>query len=280
MNANISISTDYLGDIAPEAALKEFAQGGFTHIELGILHGRVLAARGQQLQQIGQQYAILAADNGIAICQGHLVDDDICTPEGIDTLKAWIELFHGVGIKAAVLHATGVLNEPWEVQLEKRSNAIRQLLPLVEGTDMVLCLENLFSKPMVNDTTGISALIDAAGGSEHLGICLDIGHLHRCHGHGRTSMTSKEFIENAGHRLKALHVHDNHGIDDDHMPPFVSKGLDWKMFMQALSSSGYNGLFNMELKAETYTPMVIRRQRLKSLHSLAEFLLSEEFIHS
>ena len=111
---------------------------------------------------------------------------------------------------------------PYEKQLALRGAAIAQLEQHIRGTGIVICLENLFSKPMLRSADGILELIEAAGNGPQLGVCLDIGHLHRVRSHGLCSDSSRDFIRKAGSRLKALHVHDNLGDTDDHLLPFVA----------------------------------------------------------
>lgn len=242
-------------------------------------HGKKLLARDGSPEKIGAAYAAYAADKGFAMPQGHVRELDICDPQGVDELKTWLDLFHGAGVKEVVLHATGAWEEPYERQLELRGETLRKMSQHLAGTDMTICLENLFSKPMVRTADGINELIDAAGGGEHFSICLDIGHLHRTRCHGLTDQTATEFIRKAGPRLKALHIHDNHGDTDDHILPFTAKGLDWKEFMKALSENGYQGLFNFEIHVEAYgAPHAVRCMKLDYVHRLADYMLSEAFL--
>lgn len=280
MKLPVSVSSDFYGNLSPEETVDAFLDAGFGCMELGIGHSKRLLARQGSPERLGMEFAAYAADKGFAMPQGHIeLELDICDPKDVDTLKIWLDLFCGAGVKAAVLHATGALEASYERQLELRSATLRQMNDYLAGTDMVICLENLFSKPMVRDVDGINELIEASGGGAHLGICLDIGHLHRTRSHGLTQQTSAEFIRKAGSRLKALHIHDNHGVTDDHLLPFTHNGLDWKAFMKALSESGYEGLFNLEIHTESYgVPHAVRSMKLGYVRELAGYLLSEEFI--
>lgn len=277
-----SVWSGIFNDLTPEQAVDELSAASFHYAELSLEHGiDLLAQRQGTPAQIGSALKQYAEERDFAFIQGHLnMDLELDDPADVAELKRWLELFAALGIKSAVLHATGAYDEPYEKQLAVRSAAIRELVEHIRDTDLVICLENLVSKPMVRVVDGILELIEACGGGEHLGVCLDIGHLHRANFHGLTEQTSREFVEKAGSKLKALHIHDNHGENDDHLLPFAANGLDWKMLMQALEASGYDRLFNMELNGEAYAPLAVRRMKVRYAKQLAEYLLSDEFIHS
>ena len=276
MQIPFSISTGYFYDLSPEACVDELVKADFTCSEFGLEHGITLLARGGSAEQLGKALRSYAEDQGLSFPQGHLdLNLDLC--QDVDMFKTWLDLFHSLGIKAAVIHANGAADLSYEVQLEKRSAALRQLTDHIKGTGMTICLENLFSHPMLNTADTLLELLEAAG-SDGLGICLDIGHLHRVASHGITKQTSREFIEKCGSRLKALHVHDNMGVNDDHLFPFCTHGLDWKMFITALQENNYSGIFNMELPGESHAPLEVRRLRLNYLHQLHQYLFSDNFL--
>jgi len=276
MNMPFSISTGYFYDLSPEACVDELAAAGFTCSEFGLEHGIPLLERGGDACKTGQVLRAYAADKGLVFPQGHVdLNLDLC--RDVDTVKIWLDLFQGLGIRACVLHANGAQELCYEAQLEQRSAALRQLVSHIRGTDMTICLENLFSHPMLRTADTLLELLETAG-SDHLGICLDIGHLHRAASHGVTEQTSREFIEKCGKRLQALHVHDNMGVNDDHLFPFCPNGLDWKLFITALLDNGYSGLFNMELPGESKGPLQVRRLRLAYAKQLHSFLFSSDFL--
>lgn len=280
MEIKKSISTGFFRDLTPEACVKELADAGFRYAEFGLEHGIPMLEKSSDGEKLGRDLAKVAADQGLSFLQGHLdMDLDLCDPRDHDRLKLWLDLFHGLGIRSAVLHATGVSHLPLAQQLEVRGPALADLARHIAGTGMTICLENLVSNPMIRVVDGILSLIEAAGNGPELGICLDIGHLRRARGHGLTEQTSREFIQKAGKRLKALHVHDNMGVNDDHLFPFCTSGLDWKMFMQALEENGYRDLFNLELPGERHAPLEVRRQKLHYALWLCDYLSSPGFMH-
>ena len=277
MNMPFSVSSGFFYDLSPEAAVDEFAAAGYTHCEFGLEHGIPLLQRCGDAEALGRQLRSYAEDKGLVFPQGHLdLNLELC--RDVDMFKTWLDLFHGLGIRACVLHANGAAELCYQAQLAQRAAALRQLTDHIRGTNMVICLENLFSHPMLNTADTLLELLEAAGGA-HLGICLDIGHLHRVNSHGKSNQTSREFIEKCGNRLQALHVHDNMGVNDDHLFPFCPNGLNWRMFVNALLDNHYEGLFNMELPGESNAPLEVRRLRLQHARDLHAFLFSDAFLN-
>ena len=49
----------------------------------------------------------------------------------------------------------------------------------------------------------------------------------------------KDAIVRLGNRIECLHVHDNNGLEDQHIAPYTGV-MDWKHFMEGLKVIGYN----------------------------------------
>ena len=71
--------------------------------------------------------------------------------------------------------------------------------------------------------------------------CLDIGHAEM----KGSDTTAVEMIEALGHRLAALHIHDNDKWHDSHQIPF-SMDIDFAPIIKALKEIGYKGYFTLE----------------------------------
>lgn len=72
------------------------------------------------------------------------------------------------------------------------------------------------------------------------GVCWDFGHANI------EGLKQSEAISYVGSRLKVLHINDNAGEEDIHVPPFCGN-VDWKDAMQGLKSIGFKGLLNYEI---------------------------------
>jgi len=137
---------------------------------------------------------------------------------GIALLKNRIEMCADLGGSAVVLHAT---SEAARYTLDAVENLCR-----AEG--IRVALENL-------PHPGHAALLDSLLNSydpEFIGLCFDTGH-------GNLNREDPDFLHRHRTRLISLHLNDNHGKRDDHLPPFDGT-VDWEGFAGRLAESAYD----------------------------------------
>jgi len=265
------IWTSYLFETTPEEMVGAFAAKGWYHLELSTEHGRALLERGDPTGT-GDAFRELAADQGVFFPQGHLwLTADITAPnqdEVVDELRQWLDLFVAAGVRAAVLHPSGVPKvretRPPEAVLELQVKALRDLTGHVQGTDTTICLENVSAAPEAGD---LLRIIEATGG-EHLGICLDTGHLNMASG------DQTGFIRAAGAHLQALHLADNEGQSDQHLMPYGKGTVDWPTVVHELRQLPYEALFNLEIPGENRAPLNVRLAKLDYVKELLRLLLA------
>lgn len=119
--------------------------------------------------------------------------------------------------------------------------AIENIWPVLQdipiwSTDALIQLADSFHDPLV-------------------GICWDTGHgnltgnSHNYKAHNTPQFlpygNQYESLTKIGGRLKALHIHDNNGMDDDHLPPFFGT-IQWKEVLRGLRDIGYRHSFTFE----------------------------------
>jgi sugar phosphate isomerase/epimerase len=78
-------------------------------------------------------------------------------------------------------------------------------------------------------------------GDDFLVACLDVGHAEM----RGSDTTAVEMIHALGHRLQALHLHDNDQWRDRHQIPF-SMQIDFAAVKKALDEIGYAGYYTLE----------------------------------
>ena len=267
----ISVWSSYFHTYTPEEMVNAFLRQGWTCSELSDEHGAVLLERGQPAV-VGRQFRQYAADRGFSVPQGHLwLTCDIASVNRqpvVDALKNWLELFDAVGITAAVLHpgSSGRYragHDPAAIE-DACVSVLRELTGFLQGSDLNICLENLFSH--ATTCADLLRLIRAAG-ADHLAICLDTGHLNLA------DRDQAGFIRQAGPYLQALHIADNQGQTDQHLMPFGVGTIDWPPVMAALREIGYNGLFNYEIPGERHAPPPVLDAKLAYLKEVSRVLM-------
>lgn len=162
----------------------------------------------------------------------------------IDAMKA-------LGVNYAVMHpnASTVLMKNFD-RAAQYDAVMKHLAPYVEyanrvGLDVVV--ENMriihgirHSHRYCQTPEELCEIADALG----VGVCWDFGHANI------SGVKQSEGLAYVGKRLKAIHVNDNSGVDDDHVPPFAGT-VDWRDAMHGLALTGYEGTFNFEISMKS-----------------------------
>ena len=140
----------------------------------------------------------------------------------------------------------------WEEELNFNLKYLERLKPYLSEYGIVLCLENLYDwdkgeirKIFVSEIEGLNQYLSRLD-KNFFGACLDTGHLNMFGG------KPADAIRSLGSRLKVLHIHDNDGIKDQHLIPYMGNA-DWGGFFEALEEVRYPGTLNLEIKPFPYT---------------------------
>ncbi len=116
-----------------------------------------------------------------------------------------------------------------------------------------------------------------------VGICWDTGHGNFIKGDKNLERYTDQYamLTKIGKRLRALHIHDNYGMADEHMPPFDGN-INWKDVMRALYDIDYKYSFTYEShNAINRIPEECKdviEEKMKYMYILAKTLVSDEFI--
>ena len=177
-----------------------------------------------------------------------------------------------LGVDCAVLHPNAI-TEPLESYNEQRTRdaVLRHIAPFAEYADKLgvrLALENMGviredypTHRFCQTPEELCGVADELG----VGVCWDFGHANM------GGLKQSEALSYVGKRLLTLHVNDNDGIGDDHVP--ITEGtIDWRDAMQGLANIGYNGLFNYEIST-TNVPAEARCEFASGLLNSARVLV-------
>jgi sugar phosphate isomerase/epimerase len=111
--------------------------------------------------------------------------------------------------------------------------ALESVRPFCEDRGIALAIENGF--PADDE---IRAQYFERFPPEFIGMCFDSGHAN-------LNGNSEELMKSAS-RLRALHLHDNKGLPDDHQPPFYGTA-DWPRVLRWVDQTGYPEPVNFEM---------------------------------
>lgn len=121
---------------------------------------------------------------------------------------------------------------------------LRKLLGIAEQHDLMLGLENLPPRPSPNfcfsnlqDLSWILENLD----HPRLWITLDLAHAHLVE-----RSAPIEFLEQLYPKIKHLHLSDNFGRDDLHLP-LGAGNLDYQALIRSLMERGYAGCLSLEI---------------------------------
>ena len=184
----------------------------------------------------------VAEDCGITCNQSHAPFPVFC-PEIRDMLKRAIECTAEAGGKICVIHPNN------HKTAEENREMFLELLPFAQSYGIKIATENMWNWSPELDHAITAACshhddfvshIDVVG-HPSFGACLDIGHAEM----KGLGTSAPQMIHALGHRLIALHLHDNDRWHDSHMVPFAGQ-IDFRAVIEALLDVGYAGDFTLE----------------------------------
>ena len=103
--------------------------------------------------------------------------------------------------------------------------------------------------------------------SQIFGICWDTGHANL------NGVDQCEALRHIGSRLKALHIDDNQGVNDDHVAPYFGN-IRWEPIMKVLKEIRYQGDFTFEIHNFTNgLPDGMHEKLIRFAYELGTFML-------
>jgi sugar phosphate isomerase/epimerase len=145
--------------------------------------------------------------------------------DSMDEIKRALETAEHIPFKKLVVHL-GEKYESWSLRaMEYATTALEHLGAFARPLGVSVLVENLTS-----DATTPEHLLEILEMAhlDQIGVCLDLGHAHIAPG-------IAEAIGTLGKRIGELHVHDNHGLKDEHLWPGDGT-IDWPAALEALKS--------------------------------------------
>ena len=146
--------------------------------------------------------------------------------------------------KIFVCHLPNYTRQP-RFDFERNLKIMERLADITRQHGLILAIENC----LTGDLDHMIQIVDALNRTD-VGINFDSGH---CFCFQDRDLSAR--IRQIGKRLVSLHLHDNFGENDDHLPPGIGL-IDWDSAVGALLDTPYDGPLMMEL---TGSPVKSRR---------------------
>jgi len=145
--------------------------------------------------------------------------------DAMDEIRRALEAADLIPFKSLVLHL-GEREDGWSQRsVEYAITALEHLGAFAAPLGVRVLVENLTSDPTTPEHL---ALILEMGHLTNIGACLDMGHAH-------LTVGIAEAISTLNSRINSVHVHDNHGIKDEHLWP-GDGNIDWPAAVKALKA--------------------------------------------
>jgi sugar phosphate isomerase/epimerase len=179
----------------------------------------------------------------------------------LDRLRQVFDLIPWFKPRSVVCHAS--FDEKYYVSaeaqwLEHSLATWRTLLGCITGTGTVIALENVYER----DPEPLRRLLDALG-SPQVRFCFDAGHANVFGG-----VPPACWIEELGDLLGEIHIHDNHGTADEHLP--VGEGnIPFRELFAAVRKRSLKPLLTVESHSKKILDRMLENlQTMKLLESL------------
>ncbi len=255
---------DYSFKPTKERKLRLFADYGFKHIHwCDDWYSEILYTK-----QNMEHYRQLLESCGLQCVDVHGCETEtiLIDAEEKDALNKYIQLLQNriefcsaIGGDAVVIHTPSVIewgrdyvdytkqnielcrqlvqsqggSERLSWKLDRSLQVFESVKPLCQDLGVVLAVENCY--PF--DEKSLEYYFERYP-PEFVGFCFDSGHANL--------NENLDLLSKFNDRLKALHLHDNRGNDDDHQPPFWGT-ISWERVMQWIGRSGYLKPINFEV---------------------------------
>jgi len=175
-----------------------------------------------------------------------------------------LDLVHDFGIKKVVIHPSYIhglgkhLDEKGKEEVKKIGyEFLSKLYEKANGLDIILCLENMMPegrwlfdpeefKPILKDF-------------KKMKLTLDIGHANIT---GKN--ISLRFIELFGKRIGHIHISDNFGLRDNHLPLGCGR-IHFEKIFSALKKTGYNDSMTLEIFSKDTDYLVLSLKKAREI---------------
>jgi len=269
------LASDLFWDPLGESEVKAVAEHGFSFLEIwGYLPWFDIYS-----SSMASEIKAMAKANGLRVrsvhapCEG---DWDISSEnedirrKSIEEVSLAIQRCREMGGELVVVHPGRRLNSAGtagEAEHDRRiENSIRSFGHIVKAArdnGVLVAVENQWSNEVGSTGKHFTKLLDTLD-PEVTGICFDSSHAN-------ISPGSHEMIEGISHPIINTHLSDNHGVYDEHKPPFTA-GINWRKMLKLLMDKGFRGPWLMEVTNGGNDPIEVLAQMRESITKMRAVL--------
>jgi sugar phosphate isomerase/epimerase len=146
-----------------------------------------------------------------------------------------------------------------ETALAHANKSLAAIINRAQTLGLCVCLENMF--PRCRAFVEPDDFIEIMERFPDLKLTLDTGHANIGAKGGQRIL---QFIEKFGHRIGHLHISDNLGERDDHLP-LGSGTIDFAKIARAIKNCGYDDTATLEIFSEDRQALVQSRDRFSEM---------------
>lgn len=241
-------------------SLEHIRKAGFRYADynFGCDYNLKNGVYGKDFKRYFEEIGLLTENLGIKLVQSHapmgkpLVD-------GGELLEATLRCVEACGawnIENLVVHSGYAKGLSFEETCERNKEFFMPLLERAEKYGVNILIEN-FNKMCIDGLYWVDNATDLLHMIEYINHPL----LHAVWDTGHANMQDTpqdEELRLLGKHVRALHVQDNHGNEDNHLVPFLGT-MNLDAVMTGLTDIGYHGYFTFEV-GKFFNPSVNRRQ--------------------
>ncbi len=249
----IGLGNYYLDKYGLDEGAKRMAEHGYEFVDLSFTNTETKYYDAREEDFLEEMFGIKKTllKHGIKVNQIHGpwrfppndgTEDDRAERFGKMT-KAMVMAKH-LGAKYMAVHplmpfGIDVSDDP-DAVYEINKRYYEALAKVGSGLGVTVCLENMpFKNFPLSRSEDILRLVKEIN-SSHLKVCFDVGHANLL------DEPLGYTVRMLGDYLKIIHVHDNDGVVDDHLPPYDGN-VDWADFAEGLFDIGFDGVFSLEV---------------------------------
>ncbi len=273
--------------ISYKESIRRLKAAGFEHVDLNLagIDNNLNEFYGDDWEAKAHALREEADKIGVKFVQSHSVYNPrrsfkACTEEYRAHLQELLvrcaKISEICGIPNTVIHPLADLDVPMEdmdAHIRYNYEFYGNFLELCDQGGICACFENL---PLGYATfaTQLLELVKAGEQSHNVAACWDFGHGQLIY----PKRTWSDADQTAGirllkNRIRAVHVHDNLGKDDNHLLPFLGI-IEWEKVLPALRETGFQGDLVLEIKQNANMPYELMDDSMRFCASVSEKLIA------